>query len=106
MPLGGLALLPYIICRRVNQNMFSGCTKVESYASGEQVRNVQMPSVAPKEGSDEEKLLKARDLNQIQNAYAVPHLDKQLPNLITLSLLPRSQWQNLTNLDIIKVSLS
>ncbi|KAJ8492909.1 hypothetical protein OPV22_014630 [Ensete ventricosum] len=86
----------------VNQNMFSGCTKVESYASGEQVRNVQMPSVAPKEGSDEEKLLKARDLNQIQNAYAVPHLDKQLPNLITLSLLPRSQWQNLTNLDIIK----
>lgn len=78
---------------------------MESYASGEQVRNVQMPSVAPKEGSDEEKLLKAGDLNQIQNAYPVPHLDKQLPKLITLSLLPRSQWQNLTNLDIIKVSL-
>ncbi|XP_064997081.1 uncharacterized protein LOC135632435 [Musa acuminata AAA Group] len=86
----------------VNQTMFSGSTKVESYASGEQVRNVQMPSVAPKEGSDEEKLLKAGDLNQIQNAYPVPHLDKQLPKLITLSLLPRSQWQNLTNLDIIK----
>lgn len=30
-------------------------------------------------------------------------MDHQIPNMITLSLLPRSQWQSLTNLDIIKV---
>jgi U3 small nucleolar RNA-associated protein 21 len=31
--------------------------------------------------------------------------DQQIPDLVTLSLLPKSQWQSLINLDIIKVFL-
>ncbi|WOK92769.1 WD repeat-containing protein 36 [Canna indica] len=87
----------------VNQAMFSGSSKVESYASGSQVRSVEMPSVSSKERSNEEKPLGAGNLDAPSNiSYSIPHVDKQMPNLITLSLLPRSQWQSLTNLDIIK----
>ncbi|XP_027193066.1 uncharacterized protein [Cicer arietinum] len=37
------------------------------------------------------------------NGTTFPTQDKQIPDLVTLSLLPKSQWQSLINLDIIKV---
>ncbi|XP_073002229.1 U3 small nucleolar RNA-associated protein 21 homolog [Typha latifolia] len=86
----------------VNQAMFSGSSNIENYASGGHVRNVEMPSISSKEGSLEESTQPLVDQHQIKNSPLV-HPDHQIPNLITLSLLPRSQWQSLTNLDIIKV---
>lgn len=90
---------------RVNQAMFSGASKMDSYASGNQVMSVKMPTVTSNGGVNKEETFSAENVNAIQNAYCIPQLDKQMPNLITLSLLPRSQWQSLTNLDIIKVSM-
>ncbi|XP_042436738.1 WD repeat-containing protein 36-like isoform X1 [Zingiber officinale] len=87
----------------VNQAMFSGVSKMDSYALGSQVRSVEMPTVASNGGANKEETLSAENVDAIHNAYTIPQLDKQMPNLITLSLLPRSQWQSLTNLDIIKV---
>nr|CAD1831831.1 unnamed protein product [Ananas comosus var. bracteatus] len=86
----------------VNQAMFSGSTNIDNYASGKHVRNVQMPSVSAKEGSEEESIQASGNQSQMKNS-SFAHIDHQIPNLITLSLLPRSQWQHLTNLDIIKV---
>lgn len=88
----------------VNQTMFSGSSNINFYGSGKEVRNVQMPSASLKEGSEEEESIHASgDQYQIEKAHPVPHFKLQMPNLITLSLLPRSQWQSLTNLDIIKL---
>ncbi|KAG6500352.1 WD repeat-containing protein 36-like [Zingiber officinale] len=87
----------------VNQAMFSGASKMDSYASGNQVMSVKMPTVTSNGGANKEETSSPENVNAIQNAYCIPQLDKQMPNLITLSLLPRSQWQSLTNLDIIKV---
>lgn len=39
------------------------------------------------------------------SASAFSSQDQQIPDLVTLSLLPKSQWQSLINLDIIKVFL-
>lgn len=78
---------------------------MDSYASGNQVMSVKMPTVTSNGGVNKEETFSAENVKAIQNAYCIPQLDKQMPNLITLSLLPRSQWQSLTNLDIIKVSL-
>lgn len=78
---------------------------MDSYASGNQVMSVKMPTVTSNGGANKEETFSAENVNAIQNAYYIPQLDKQIPNLITLSLLPKSQWQSLTNLDIIKVSM-
>ncbi|XP_020572453.1 U3 small nucleolar RNA-associated protein 21 homolog [Phalaenopsis equestris] len=94
----------------VNQVLFSGSLDVDSYASGKQVRNVQMPSVSSKQryedgGDDKGEVIHSDFGNQnhiIKDFYG-PHFDHQIPDLVTLSLLPKSQWQSLTNLDIIKV---
>lgn len=65
-----------------------------------------MPSASLKERSEEDESIHAsRDPYQIEKARPVPYPNLQMPNLITLSLLPRSQWQSLTNLDIIKVRI-
>ncbi|KAG2607487.1 hypothetical protein PVAP13_4NG249500 [Panicum virgatum] len=86
----------------VNQSLFSTSTNIENYASGKQVRNVCLPAVSSAERSEEEQARDSGDSNQ-SNIKPFVILDHQIPNLITLSLLPRSQWQSLTNLDIIKV---
>lgn len=88
---------------RVNQALFSPSTNVDSYASGKHVRNVLLPTVSSAERSEEEEPIKnSQDSNQsIIKPFVI--MDHQIPNMITLSLLPRSQWQSLTNLDIIKV---
>lgn len=88
----------------VNQSMFSASSSVESYASGNKVRCIQMPSVSSKEGYEEQECVESSvDQNQLKKPSIAAEFDQQIPNLITLSLLPKSQWQSLTNLDIIKV---
>lgn len=77
---------------RVNRAIFSGSSNVDLYASGNGIASVKMPVISSKENEDKKsKLTVGESLNQ------------QLPDLVTLSLLPRSQWKSLLNLDIIKV---
>lgn len=88
---------------RVNQSLFSTSRSIENYASGKHVRNVCLPAVSSTERPEEEQAHNSEDSNQ-SNIKPFVMMDHQIPNLITLSLLPRSQWQSLTNLDIIKVT--
>lgn len=87
---------------RVNQSLFSVSTNTENYASGKHVRNVCLPAVSSTERSEEEQV---QNLGESYKSSIKPFVitDHQIPNLVTLSLLPKSQWQSLTNLDIIKV---
>lgn len=83
----------------VNQAMFSGSTDIESYGSGNDVLSVKLPSAASAKGSHENDYEKTSS-NPLQ--ISLPISEKQIPDLVTLSLLPKSQWQSLINLDIIK----
>ncbi|KAL0925732.1 hypothetical protein M5K25_004099 [Dendrobium thyrsiflorum] len=93
----------------VNQVLFSGSLDVDSYASGKKVRNVQMPSVSSKQRSEDEEDRREETHCALANQHLIieefskSHFNQQIPDLVTLSLLPKSQWQSLTNLDIIKV---
>lgn len=87
----------------VNQAMFSGSTDIQSYGSGNKVLSVKLPSVASAEGSQENDSEKfASNPPQFIGTGHFPNSEKQIPDLVTLSLLPKSQWQSLINLDIIK----
>lgn len=87
----------------VNQAMFSGSASFESFGSGNEVLSVKLPSIAPVEGSPENDSEKAiLDASFQDTSHSTKFLDKQIPHLVTLSLLPKSQWQSLINLDIIK----
>ena len=69
--------------------MFTGSSNVNTLASGMEFEDrVENPSNLPE----------SKDLSCLSIST------QQIPDLITLSLLPRSQWQSLINLDIIKVS--
>lgn len=86
----------------VNQAMFSGAVNFESYGSGKQIVSVKMPSVSSEEGSQNDgdgATVKSQDVLDTSH-FATS--DQQIPDLVTLSLLPKSQWQSLINLDIIK----
>lgn len=88
--------------------MFSGASNVDSYASGKEVVSVKLPSVSSTKGSQAEDSNKqiVNSTLQSKDTTRFHGLDHQIPDLVTLSLLPRSQWQSLINLDIIKVSLN
>ncbi|WOG96203.1 hypothetical protein DCAR_0415536 [Daucus carota subsp. sativus] len=87
----------------INQAMFSGDSVMHSYGSGKEIVNVKLPSVSASEGSEDATSDHPSGKNlQIQGVSWAPHLDAQIPDLVTLSLLPKSQWQSLVNLDIIK----
>lgn len=83
----------------VNQAMFTGASNDESYGSGKEIVSVKLPSVSSIEGSQDNDSDKP-----IITPSKVAHKssDQQIPDLVTLSLLPKSQWQSLINLDIIK----
>uniref|UniRef100_A0A0E0HU36 Uncharacterized protein n=1 Tax=Oryza nivara TaxID=4536 RepID=A0A0E0HU36_ORYNI len=86
----------------VNQALFSPSTNVDNYSSGKHVRNVRLPTVSSTEKSEEEPIHISEDSKESKvKPYVI--MDHQIPNMITLSLLPKSQWQSLANLDIIKV---
>ncbi|PIA51851.1 hypothetical protein AQUCO_01000026v1 [Aquilegia coerulea] len=88
----------------VNQTMFSGATKLESYASGREVVSVKLPAVSSKGGTDDKVSGESTGQeSKIKDSFHSPQFNIQIPDLVTLSLLPKSQWQSLINLDIIKV---
>lgn len=100
---------PVLIVRnfvRVNQAMFSSTSNIDSYASGKEVVSVKLPSISSVERSQDEHSEEPVNASQPKNDLEFPIQDKQIPELVTLSLLPKSQWQNLINLDIIKVLIS
>lgn len=87
----------------VNQAMFSGVSSVDSYASGKEVVAVNLPFVSSLDGSQhkdsDEPAMNGSDFTQ---SFQTTQFDRYIPDLVTLSLLPKSQWQSLINLDIIK----
>ncbi|KAL5705530.1 hypothetical protein ACHQM5_023824 [Ranunculus cassubicifolius] len=84
----------------VNQSMFSGVSDLGSYASGREIVSVNLPAVSSKDDGSKGDVLHPAKLKESFNAS---HFDLQIPDLVTLSLLPKSQWQSLVNLDIIKI---
>jgi len=86
--------------------MFSSTSNVDSYASGKEVVSVKLPSISSVERSQDEHSEELVNASQPKDDLDFPTQDKQIPELVTLSLLPKSQWQNLINLDIIKVFIS
>ncbi|XP_056159950.1 U3 small nucleolar RNA-associated protein 21 homolog [Syzygium oleosum] len=88
----------------VNQSMFSGSSDINLYASGKEVVTVKLPSVSSVEGSQvEESNEPTIRHSESKDVPSFHPLLEQIPDLVTLSLLPKSQWQSLINLDIIKV---
>ncbi|TYI67508.1 hypothetical protein E1A91_D08G022700v1 [Gossypium mustelinum] len=88
----------------VNRSIFSGASNVDSFASGKEVVNVRLPSISSMNGSQTEDSDEPVTDNSVsKDASVSPTFIKQIPELVTLSLLPKSQWQGLINLDIIKV---
>lgn len=87
--------------------MFSGVSILDSFASGKTVVNVKLPSISSVDESEvhePDEPVANRSVNDAAPVFQL--LDKQIPELVTLSLLPKSQWQSLINLDIIKVALT
>ena len=68
-----------------------------------------MPTMSSRELSEEEGLsavdvtLASPESEPIGEVDELSHKSQILPELVTLSLLPKSQWQSLVNLDIIKM---
>ncbi|KAK8615208.1 hypothetical protein V6N13_068989 [Hibiscus sabdariffa] len=88
----------------VNRSIFSGASNVDSFASGKEVVNVRLPSISSMDGSQtEDSDEPVTDSSIPKDASVSATFIKQIPELVTLSLLPKSQWQSLINLDIIKV---
>ncbi|CAK8533851.1 unnamed protein product [Lathyrus sativus] len=91
----------------VSQAMFSSSSNIDSYASGKAVVSVKLPTISSTEDAQAEHSSELVNASQPKDAPAItpafPTQEKQIPDLVTLSLLPKSQWQSLINLDIIKV---
>ncbi|XP_056174804.1 U3 small nucleolar RNA-associated protein 21 homolog [Syzygium oleosum] len=88
----------------VNQSMFSGGSDINLYASGKEVVTVKLPSVSSVEDSQVEDANEPTIRHSVsKDVPSFQPLLEQIPDLVTLSLLPKSQWQSLINLDIIKV---
>ncbi|KAK3221191.1 hypothetical protein Dsin_008216 [Dipteronia sinensis] len=88
----------------VNKCMFSGASNINSYASGKEILSVKLPSISSVEGSEERYSNEtAPDHTESKDGSVFSAFNQQIPDLVTLSLLPKSQWQSLINLDIIKV---
>jgi len=99
---------------RANRLLYSGFADLVVQGSGKAVRDMSMPTVsASKDGiiDEVEKMpeLPAEDIMTSANDShdeTISVESKQItPNLITLSMLPKPQWQGLINLDTIKVVL-
>ncbi|KAL8542233.1 hypothetical protein ACS0TY_003195 [Phlomoides rotata] len=86
----------------VNQAMFSAPGKAGSYGSGKEIVNAHLPSVSTGNSLDSEFEEIKVNSQEVQDAPEASVVHQQIPDLVTLSLLPKSQWQSLINLDIIK----
>lgn len=79
---------------------------MDSFASGKEIVNARLPSISSAERSQiEDSDEMAVDNSISEDASGSATFIKQIPELVTLSMLPKSQWQSLINLDIIKVSV-
>ncbi|KAB1212058.1 hypothetical protein CJ030_MR5G024630 [Morella rubra] len=88
----------------VNQSMFSRASNIDSYANGKEVASVKLPPVSWMKSSQvQDSDEPVMDHLESKDTSAFTFQDQQIPDLVTLSLLPKSQWQSLINLDIIKV---
>lgn len=76
---------------------------MDSYSSGKEIRMLKIPSVSSTELSVNEETDYPKEHVSAPAGTDFSKFNVQIPNLVTLSLLPRSQWQSLTMLDIIKV---
>ncbi|XP_073525647.1 WD repeat-containing protein 36-like [Phyllobates terribilis] len=86
----------------VNQTMFSASSTVHSYASGNKIVHVKMPGVSSIEGSEVNEAGQITDKSvEIQDSVE-QKFEREMPDLVSLALLPKTQWQSLINLDIIK----
>lgn len=84
--------------------MFTGSSSIDSYASGKDILHVKLPSISAAEGNKGTDVEEGDTKNSlVQESSTVPKFDQTMPDLITLSLLPKTQWQSLINLDVIKV---
>ncbi|XP_054800257.1 uncharacterized protein LOC129304574 [Prosopis cineraria] len=86
----------------VNQAMFSGASNVDSFASGKEVVSIKLPSISSTNDSQVEHSDKLANASKSNDVLGFTAQDKHIPDLVTLSLLPKSQWQSLISLDIIK----
>lgn len=73
------------------------------HGSGKEIPSVQMPGASTSKGIEDEEIPDVDNKELATNKEPSIYLLKQIPDLITLSLLPKIQWQSLVNLDIIKV---
>ncbi|CAI9780603.1 unnamed protein product [Fraxinus pennsylvanica] len=86
----------------VNRAMFSSTSSNVSHGSGKEIVSVKLPCVSSAEDSIDNNFEKANANPPQDQDTSHSILYQQIPDLVTLSLLPRSQWQSLINLDIIK----
>ncbi|XP_028760737.1 WD repeat-containing protein 36 isoform X2 [Neltuma alba] len=86
----------------VNQAMFSGAPNVDSFASGKDVVSIKLPSISSTNDSQVEHSDKPANASEPKDVPGFAAQEKHMPDLVTLSLLPKSQWQSLISLDIIK----
>lgn len=92
------------VCCRVNQAMFTGSSSIDSYASGKDIQHVNLPSISAAEDNEVADVEEGdTDPSHVKETARVPKFNQIMPDLVTLSLLPKTQWQSLINLDIIKV---
>ena len=84
--------------------MFTGSFGVDSYTSRKEIVSVKLPSTSPAEGSEVNDVQEGNAKHsQVKESAWTPKFGQKIPDLVTLSLLPKTQWQSLINLDIIKV---
>lgn len=88
----------------VNQAMFSGGISIDAFASGKEVVHVNLPLVSSNEGSNDMDVDETTTHSSPSKSIASKAFsDQRIPDLVTLSLLPKTQWQSLINLDMIKI---
>lgn len=97
--------------------MYSGLGDSATKGSGDNTRVVALPTLGltKEDGMDEDEEMPEVVASEatpavitdvdVDEEMMIPALDLSTPSLITLTLLPKTQWKGLVNLDIIKVPL-
>uniref|UniRef100_A0A0D6QUZ2 Uncharacterized protein n=1 Tax=Araucaria cunninghamii TaxID=56994 RepID=A0A0D6QUZ2_ARACU len=93
-----------------NRMMYSRAEDIDSFMSGKQVVKVSMPTVSTRgelEDNEQNRMLvaqpDAKRPDVSNNLSGDSYLAQLTPELVTLAMLPKTQWQSLVNLDIIKM---
>eukprot|EP00252_Welwitschia_mirabilis_P019651 TRINITY_DN4608_c0_g1_i1.p1 TRINITY_DN4608_c0_g1~~TRINITY_DN4608_c0_g1_i1.p1 ORF type:complete len:897 (+),score=167.79 TRINITY_DN4608_c0_g1_i1:212-2902(+) len=91
-----------------NRMLYSGATEIEQFASGSKVVSVHMPTASQRsESKDNEEDMpdvgNGKQLATTSTSVEDPLPVQVMPELVTLAMLPKAQWQSLINLDIIKL---